>query len=139
MASFNLVRTPMYDPNGNMNRAWVLYFSQGTQGAQAGYSLLTVNAGTAVPDLSSGTMLEVVLTSATQIAAPTNGSAGTKFTLLLQQDPTGGWPVTFDPAYKNVDPSGFDTTLSTFITMEFSTRDGATWYKTAGPSAAIPL
>lgn len=70
---------------------------------------LTVNAGVIDWDLSLGNVAQVILTGNATLNVPTNMRAGGTYILIVKQDATGGWTLSYDTTvYKFADGTPFD-------------------------------
>ncbi len=106
-APFALARTPMYDAQGNMTRPWLLYFNGlaapaggGGAGGITGPVYTIPNTGNIfVPDFSQGLLQYVLLIADSQLAPSVNGTPGTFWILIIDQDATGGHNLQLDPSY----------------------------------------
>jgi hypothetical protein len=124
----------MYDAQGNMTRQWVLYFAQlpgaGSGAGSPPVPLTADGSGTATPDLSQGTLFILVLTADTTLALPANGpgadSAAIAWTLIAQQDGTGGHSLITTDYHMNYTLSTAQSPPSTECGQGFSTDATAT-------------
>jgi hypothetical protein len=74
---------------------------QNTSGSDGPVYTISPSAGAFTPDLSRGINQRIVLTADAVIHAPTGAAASTSltWTLIVDQDSTGGWSLILDPAY----------------------------------------
>ena len=93
--------------------------------AQGYYAITVSDTNHATPDLSKGTNQEVILDRATTaIDAPTNSPGPVAWSLLIEQDATGGRAVTFSADYLGADalPARLNTLANTYSVLTFIIR-----------------
>lgn len=79
-------------------------------------------AASFTPDLSQGSTIVVGALSANiTVNAPTNGAPGQRFTIVLTENGTGGWTITWNAAYKNLSP---DITTASTVNVHHFVWDG---------------
>lgn len=96
------VRTALTDAAGNLARTWILYFQSrdnAAASATAGVSTIDNVANTFTPDLSQGPLQYVLLVADSVLNQPVNEPGGFSWTLIIDQDATGGHNLTLDPTY----------------------------------------
>lgn len=90
-------RTDMHDASGKLTRTWLLYF-QSLGGARTVNTVGNAN-NIFTPDLSQGGLQYVLLVADSTLNAPLNEDPAAAWTLIVDQDATGGHNLIFDPTY----------------------------------------
>lgn len=85
-------------------------------------------AASYTPNLNLGESVEMTLTGAITVNAPSNGGAGARLLFKWLQDGTGGRVITYNAVYKTGGGTALATTASTMTLDLFEcSRDGTTW------------
>ena len=95
----------MFNEDGGITPPWVMWFRQvaniavdPTPTTVTPYTI--TYAATITPDYANGSIQKVVLTGNVTVNFPTNGTVGSEFTLVFEQDATGGRVITLDAGFK---------------------------------------
>lgn len=112
--------------------------SGGPSPASEGDYIIPVVGAAAVVNVANGVNQEVPLAiPTTAIGAPGGGVLGSRLTLFLVQDATGGRLVTWDSVYKGIGLFEIDTTPLTYSVFEFVLRTGYTWWLKNTPLTGV--